>query len=229
MFDASIATPSSASDQPVLRCEALEKIYKMGEVDVRALDGIDFSRYGGELLVLLGVQAGTPLLEIGGPAGIEVVVDLLTTDAVHVKPGTPAVIQGWGGDATLAGKVRVVEPSAFTRLSALGVDEQRVNVVIAQSGPREMWALLGEGFGVEARFVLWEAPDVLKVPLGAVFRHGDDWAAYVVDDGKSKLVSIELGHRGETEVEVLSGLPEGATVAVHPGDRVKDGAHVEAR
>jgi len=175
------------------------------------------------------VQAGTPLVEVGDPAALEVVVDLLTTDAVHVQPGTPVVIQGWGGDRPVAGKVRRIEPSAFTRASALGVDEQRVNVVVAFTEPRERWAALGDGYRVEARLVLWQGENVVKVPQGAVFRHGNGWAVFRIDDGVARLTTVQIGHRGEIEAEIVSGLSLGATVAVHPGDRVKDGATVEPR
>jgi HlyD family secretion protein len=175
------------------------------------------------------VPAGAALVEVGDPAALEVVVDLLTTDAVHVQPGTPVVIQGWGGDKPLAGRVRQIEPSAFTRPSALGVDEQRVNVIIVLTEPRERWAVLGDGYRVEARLVLWESNDVVKAPQGAVFRHGDGWAAFVVDGRIAHLTSVQIGHRGEREVEIVSGLPPGATVAVHPGDRVVEGARVEPR
>ncbi|HVU04975.1 MAG TPA: HlyD family efflux transporter periplasmic adaptor subunit [Polyangiaceae bacterium] len=175
------------------------------------------------------VPPGAPLLEIGDPAALEVVVDLLTTDAVHIEPGTPVAIRGWGEERPLDGRVRLVEPSAFTRPSALGVDEQRVNVVVAFTGPRESFAALGDGYRVEARFVLWRAADVTKVPLGAVFRHGDGWGAYAVRDGIARLVSVAVGHRGEREAEITSGLAAGAAVLVHPGDRVRDGVRVEAR
>jgi HlyD family secretion protein len=175
------------------------------------------------------VQAGAPLLEIGDPAALEVVVDLLTTDAVHVQPGTPVAIGGWGGAATLAGKVRRVEPSAFTRPSALGVDEQRVNVVVALVEPHERWAALGDGYRVEARLELWRGEDVLQVPQGAVFRRGDGWAVFSVERGAAHLRPVTIGHRGESGVEILSGLDVGAAVAVHPGDRVKEGARVEPR
>jgi HlyD family secretion protein len=160
---------------------------------------------------------------------LEVVVDLLTTDAVHVAPGTPVVIRGWGGDKAIAGRVRRVEPSAFTRPSALGVDEQRVNVVIAITEPHEQWTALGDGYRVEARLVLWRSEHAVKAPQGAVFRHGDGWAVFRVTDGHAELVPVGVGHRGETEVEITSGLAEGATVVVHPGDRVKHGERVEAR
>ena len=139
------------------------------------------------------------------------------------------LIRGWGRDDVLAGRVRVVEPSAFTRPSALGVDEQRVNVVIVLTEPRERWMALGDGFRVEARVVLWQAADVLKAPQGAVFRHGDRWAVYRVENGVARMAPVDVGHRGDTEVEIVSGLSAGDAVAVHPGDRVKDGARVQAR
>jgi HlyD family secretion protein len=175
------------------------------------------------------VAAGTPLVEVGDPHALEVVVDLLTTDAVRVAPGTSVAIDGWGGDHPVTGRVRLVEPSAFTRPSALGVDEQRVNVVIALTDPPESWAALGDGYRVEARLVLWKGDDVLTVPHGAVFRHGAGWAAFRVEDGVARLGPVTIGHRGDTEVEITSGLSPSSVVAVHPGDRVKDGVRVEAR
>lgn len=126
------------------------------------------------------VQAGTPLVEVGNPEALELVVDLLTTDAVRVAPGTPLTIQGWGGDRALAARVRRVEPSAFAKLSALGVEEQRVNVVAAFTERGEERASLGDGFRIEARLVLWRGDDVLKVPHAAVFRRGDGWAVFRV-------------------------------------------------
>jgi HlyD family secretion protein len=175
------------------------------------------------------VPAGTPLAEVGDPAALEVVVDLLTTVAVQVRPGTPVTIQDWGGEGPLAGRVRLIEPSGFTRPSALGVDEQRVNAVVAITAPRASWTALGDGYRVETRLVLWRGDDVVRAPQGAVFRHGDGWAVFRIEAGRAVLVPIQVGHRGETEVEILSGLPADATVAVHPGDRVKPGVRVEAR
>jgi HlyD family secretion protein len=174
-------------------------------------------------------QAAAPLVEVGDPRALEVVVDLLTTDAVHVRPGTEAIVQGWGGDAPLRGRVRRLEPSAFTRPSALGVDEQRVNVIIALMEPAEMWSALGDGYRVEVRFVLWQSVRVLKAPQGAVFRYRDHWAVYRISDGVAHLNPVSVGHRGETEVEIISGLEPGTTIAVQPGDRVKEGARVEGR
>jgi HlyD family secretion protein len=173
------------------------------------------------------VQAGTPLVEVGNPEVLELVVDLLTTDAVRVHPGTPVTIQGWGGDRTLAARVRRVEPSAFTKLSALGVEEQRVNVIAALGDPRQEWTALGDGFRIEARFVLWEGDGVVKIPQGAAFRRGDGWAVFRVVAGKARLTPVRIGHRGDTEVEVLGGLEPGAVVVVHPGDRVREGAKVD--
>ncbi len=172
------------------------------------------------------VAAGVPLVEVGDPAALEVEVDLLTTAAVQVRPGTEVVIHGWGGEAPLSGRVRRVEPSGFNKPSALGVDEQRVNVLIALTDPPARWSTLGDGYRVETRLVLWEGRDVVKAPQGAVFRHGDGWAVFRVDGDRAALVPVEIGHRGETEVEILSGLPPDVPVAVHPGDRVKAGARV---
>jgi HlyD family secretion protein len=173
------------------------------------------------------VQAGTPLVEVGDPAALEVVVDLLTTDAVHVTPGTPAAIVGWGGDRELAARVTRVEPSGFTRPSALGVDEQRVNVILGFSDPRSEWASLGDGFHVEARLVLWRGDQVLQVPTLAVFRQGGGSAVFSIEDDRARLLPVAIGHRGDMQVEVVSGLSPGDSVIVHPGDRVKDGVRVE--
>lgn len=179
------------------------------------------------------VQAGSPLVEMGDDSLLEAVVDLLTVDAVHVRVGTPVVIQGFdGGERKLTGRVRQIEPSAFTRPSALGVDEQRVNIIIALTDPREQWADLRDGYHVEVRFVLWRGEDVLKVPNGAVFRRGDRWAVYTIDNTsapRAHLTTVTVGHRGESEVEILSGLGANDAIAVHPGDSVKDGVRVEAR
>jgi HlyD family secretion protein len=175
------------------------------------------------------VPAGAPLIEVGDPDALEIVVDLLTTAAVQVRPGTAVEVTGWGGEGPLAGRVRLIEPSGFTKPSALGVDEQRVNVVVVLSDPRERWVALGDGYRVETRMVLWQASDVLKAPQGAVFRHGDGWAVFRIENGRAQLVPVQIGHRGDTEVEILSGLAPGETVAVHPGDRVAPGARVEPR
>jgi HlyD family secretion protein len=175
------------------------------------------------------VQAGAALLEVGDPGALEVVVDLLTTDAVGVHPGTHVAIVGWGGDQPLEARVRRVEPSAFTKVSALGVDEQRVNIVASPGGAASDWAGVGDGYRVLARLVLWQGADVLRIPQGAAFRRGDGWAVFRVQGGAARLAPVSVGHRGETEIEVTAGLSTGDTVVVHPGDRVRDGVRVDVR
>lgn len=179
------------------------------------------------------VQAGTPLVEIGDPASLEVVVDVLTADAVLIRPRAPVSIvrwsRSWDGDQALAGHVDRVEPSAFTRISALGVEEQRVNVVIDIDEPREHWTALGDGFRVEVRIVVWEDSDVLSVPASAVFRHDTRWAVYQVRDGVAHLVPVEVGQRNDDRVQILSGLDQGDRLVVHPSDRVSEGVEIAAR
>lgn len=175
------------------------------------------------------VQAGAPLLELGDPAALEIAIDVLTSDAVRIPIGAHVELDRWGGAGTLAGHVRRVEPSAFTRISALGVEEQRVNVLIDLDTPREQWAALGDGFRVEARIVVLEVPGALSVPATAVFRHGTGWALYRLVEGRAVRTEIETGARTGTEVEVRSGVDEGDVVIVHPSDRVADGIEVERR
>jgi HlyD family secretion protein len=175
------------------------------------------------------VRAGTPLLEVGDPRALEIVVDVLTSDAVGIRRGAEAIIDRWGGEKPLAAHVRRVEPSAFTKVSALGVDEQRVNVIIDLDDPHEVWAELGDGYRVEARIVVGEAKDVIKVDDSAVFRHAGGWAVYRVDGGKAVLTPIEIGARNGLEVEVVEGLDADAKVIMHPSDQVEDGRRVRPR
>ena len=175
------------------------------------------------------VPAGTPLVEIGNPGQLEIVVDLLSTDAVKVQPKFRAHIEGWGGSAPLAGRVRLVEPAGFTRISALGVEEQRVNVLIDFDDPHGEARKLGDGYRVEVSIVIWERADVLKVPTSALFRQGDEWAVFTVRDATARQTMIRIGQRNAVEAEVLSGLGEGDLVIVHPGDTVLDGVSVTAR
>jgi HlyD family secretion protein len=175
------------------------------------------------------VAPGTPLVEVGDPAALEIVVDVLTTDAIVVRPGAHVEIDRWGGERVLRAHVRLVEPSAFTRVSALGVEEQRVNVVIDLDEPRERWAALGDGYRVEARIVVWDAANVLRVPASAVFRSGDGWAVFRVEGPVARLRSVEVGKRNGVDVEVLRGLAASDRVIAHPSDRVADGVEVVAR
>lgn len=174
------------------------------------------------------VQAGTALLEVGDPGRLEVAVDVLSQDAVHVTPGARVAVVRWGGGRALDGHVRLVEPSAFTRVSALGVEEQRVWVVIDLDAPREMWASLGDGYRVEVRIVVWESSDVLKAPTSALFRRGDGWAVYRVEDGTARLRRVETGKRNGLEAEVISGLEAGDTVIVYPSDAVEEGVAIRS-
>jgi HlyD family secretion protein len=186
---------------------------------------------GGRVLRLLEeservVLAGTPVLEVGDPSRLEVVTDLLSTDAVRVQPGDTVLIEEWGGGQALRARVRMVEPSGFTKVSALGVEEQRVNVIadlVEPPGP------LGDRYRVEAQVVLWGAADVLKVPLSALVRRGEEWAVLGVRDGRARLRPVKLGHRGEFEVEVLEGLMPGEEVIRFPSDLIRDGTRVRAR
>jgi HlyD family secretion protein len=172
------------------------------------------------------VAAGAPLVEVGDPAALEIVMDLLSADAVAVKAGAEMWIEHWGGEKRLAARVRLVEPSGFTKVSALGVEEQRVNVVADFTSDPADRAALGDGYRVHARVVVWQKPDAIRVPLSALFRDGDRWAVFVLSQDRAHRRAIEIGHRGDRDAEVLSGLDEGDRVVVHPGDRLTDGARV---
>lgn len=173
------------------------------------------------------VSVGTPLVEIGDVSDLEIVADLLTSDAVRVPAKAPVAITGWGGEMPLKGRVRLVEPGGFMKISALGVEEQRVNVVIDIFSDRNEWRSIGDGFRVDAAIEVATADNVLKVPEGAVFREGGGWAVFVVSDGRAAKRSIKVGRRGSGWVEIEEGLAVGDRVILYPGDRVSDGARVE--
>ena len=187
------------------------------------IDGVVLRVFGKSSRTL---QAGTDLLEIGDPRDLEMRLDVLSQDAVKIEPGQKIIIEHWGGEGKLSGRVRRIEPSAYTKVSALGVDEQRVDVIADFESET---AALGDGFRIEARVVIWEAGDVLQVPAGALFRSGDDWAVYRIEDERAKLVTIEVGHNSGDAAEVLSGLVLEDKVILHPGDHVTDGTRVTAR
>ena len=172
------------------------------------------------------VAAGTPLMEIGDPTDIEVVVEVLSRDGAAIAPGTPVDLEQWGGGEPLKAKVRLVEPAAFTKISALGVEEQRVNVVADLLTPPEQRRNVGDNFRVEARIIVWESRDALKVPAGALFRKGDQWAAFVVAEGRARLRMVKAGRSSGTETQVLEGLKAGEEVILYPGSRVRDGQRV---
>lgn len=172
------------------------------------------------------VAAGTPLLEVGDPGDLEVVIEMLSREAASLEPGMPVRLEQWGGPHPLEARVRRVEPSAFTKVSALGVEEQRVRVLADLVTPPEARRGLGDQFRVEAVVVVWAGADVLKVPLGALFRRGSDWAVFVLDQGRASLRRLRVGHRNEREAEILEGLKEGERVILYPGERIRDGQRV---
>jgi HlyD family secretion protein len=173
------------------------------------------------------VMPGMPLLELGDPADLEVVVDVLSRDGAVIVPGARVELDHWGGGKPLEGKVRLVEPAAFTKVSALGVEEQRVNVIIDLLTPPEQRTTVGDGFRVEARIIVWEEEKVLKVAAGALFRTRQDWSCFVVENGRAVLRSIKAGRSSGVETQVLEGLKEGESVILYPGGRVKPGQRVK--
>ncbi len=175
------------------------------------------------------VPAGEPLVEIGNINELEIVSDLLSEDAVKIRSGYRVLIEQWGGGMTLEGRVRLVEPSGFTKLSALGVEEQRVNVIVDFEDPVQAAEYLGDGFRVEVRMVIWETEETLKIPTSSLFRSGEDWAVFTVIDGKAVQRKVEIGERNGLEAELLEGLSESDPVIEHPSDDVVDGADIVAR
>lgn len=172
---------------------------------------------------------GLRLVEVGDPTDLECEVDVLSTDAVKIEPGQRVLFEHWGGPTPLHGRVRVREPAAFTKVSALGVEEQRVNIIIDLLGSPQERAALGDGYRVEARIVTWEGRDIIKAAAGALFRHGPDWAVYRIEDGRAALRTVTLGQGNGLETQVLEGLQPGDRVILHPSDRVTDGVAVEPR
>ncbi|WP_428408471.1 efflux RND transporter periplasmic adaptor subunit [Hyphococcus sp.] len=176
------------------------------------------------------MPAGTPILEIGDPLGdLEIVAELLSTDAVKVSPGDRVIVEKWGGEPALEGRVERIEPWGFTKYSALGVEEQRVNAIIQFAGAEDARERLGHGFRVEVRIVVWEDENALTIPSSAVFRSGDNWAVFAVDRGRARLHIIEAGRNNGIVTEVRSGLEEGDAIILYPGNRVSDGARVKQR
>ena len=175
------------------------------------------------------VTPGTPLLEIGDPTDLEVVVDVLSQDAVRIQPGNEVILKNWGRGEQLTGRVRRVEPSGFTKVSALGVEEQRVNIIVDFLSPPEARPMLGDGFRVEARIVVWESEQVTKVPTAALFRTQRGWAVFVVERGIARQRPLEIGHANALEAEVTQGLVEGEIVLLHPSDKISEGTRVQNR
>jgi HlyD family secretion protein len=234
---AALATAQAALDRSVYQLERA-RAQLVSPVERRGVEECACvalrSPVDGQVLRLLQqsegvVEAGTPVIEVGDPRDLEIAVDLLSADAVKVQAGQRVIIDGWGGDDSLEGRVRLVEPFGFTKVSALGIEEQRVNVIVDITSPRDAWTRLAHGYQVEARIVLAERKNVLKVPLTALFRDGPDWAVFVVDSGRAKLVRVTLGESNGIETEIATGLTEHERVVLHPSDRVRDRVRVVSR
>ena len=163
---------------------------------------------------------------IGDPHALEIVIDVLSTEAVKVRPGMPVLLEGWGGAKALRARVRLVEPFAFTKVSALGVEEQRVNVIADFVDAPQA---LGDAYRVEARIVLWSSPDVLKIPSNALFRKGDGWAVFVADNRRARLRAVKPGQRAPLESEIVDGLAAGERVVLHPANDIADGTRIQIR
>lgn len=203
------ASPRAASVQPIeVRSPVSGRVLRVFQESERA------------------VTSGTPLVEIGDPADLEVVVEMLSRDGAAIPAGATALLEQWGGPVPLEGRVRLVEPAAFTKISALGVEEQRVNVVVDITTPLEQRLSLGDNFRVEARVIVWEDARALKVPSSGLFRRGNEWAAFVVRDSAARLVPVKTGRSSGAETQVLDGLKEGDEVILYPSDRIQDGQRV---
>lgn len=175
------------------------------------------------------VQAGEPLLELGNARSLEVMVEVLSADAVKLKPGTKVQLERWGGDQPLEGTVRSIEPTAFTKVSALGVEEQRVRVIADITSPEEQWSRLGDGYRVEASFILWQEENVLQAPASALFRVNGGWAVFVRDGAYARRREVRIGQRNGLTAQILEGLQEDDEIVRHPDDTVEDGTLITAR
>ncbi len=171
------------------------------------------------------VSAGTPLVEIGDPGDMEVVIDVLSSDAVKVEPGMRVFVEEWGGGSPLQGVVRTIEPAAFTKISALGIEEKRVNIIVDLDEPE---ARLGDNYRVQAKIILWRGDDILQVPVSAIFRGEKGWNVFSVRENRVVKQSLTIGRRGTYHAEVLDGLEEGDRVVIHPTNDLEDGMRVKA-
>jgi HlyD family secretion protein len=213
---ARLIDPSSIGSQPNLHCCVTIRAPVTGRV-LRIIQDSEAV-----------VAAGAPLLDIGDPLDLEVVADLLSTEAVQIRSGYAARIDGWGG-SPVQGRVTRVDPAGFLKVSALGIEEQRVRTTIDFADPPEAWSALGHDFRVIVHVTVWAGTDVLTIPVGALFRKGNDWAVYAVKGGRARATVVRIAHRNAQAAEVLSGVSAGDRVVLHPSDRVKDGAAVSQR
>lgn len=176
------------------------------------------------------IPGGAEIMTLGDPDDLEIVAEFLSTDAVEIEPGSPAFIENWGRDRSpLRGQVRLIEPYGFRKISALGVEEQRVNVVVDFVGQPEEWATLAHGYRVEVAVVTWEGVDVTQVPVAALFRNGEQWAVFRVVGNEARLTPIEIGRQNGTSAQVLDGIGEGEMVILYPGEQLADGVRIVDR
>ena len=175
------------------------------------------------------VRTGEPLLEVGDPSALEIEVDVLSADAVKIKPGMKVFFDRWGGEQPLEGVVRIIEPVGFTKISALGAEEQRVLIISDFASPAELWQRLGDGYRVESQFILWHEENVLQVPASSLFRYKDGWAVFVIEGKRAKRRDVKVGQRNGLIAQILEGVKEGETVINHPSDIVEDGRRVKVR
>lgn len=232
---AAAASAQTAAEHAVARAEAEWQATKArlsrpgtstGVISVRApVNGVVLKRLRESESV---VAAGEPLMEIGDPRQIEIVADLLSADAVRVHTGDSVSIERWGGSEALHGTIRRVEPSGFLKVSALGVEEQRVNVIVSLDDPAAA-AELGDGYRVDVRIAIWRSDAALTVPIGSLFRNGRDWAVFVLEDGRARMRTVEVGQRNNDVAQVLSGVAAGERVVLHPPDTVGDNTRIGAR
>ncbi|MBN1365137.1 MAG: efflux RND transporter periplasmic adaptor subunit [Syntrophaceae bacterium] len=175
------------------------------------------------------VDTGQPLIDIGDAGNLEVRVEVLSSDAVKIKKGTKVLFKRWGREEPLTGKVRLVEPAGFTKISSLGVEEQRVLVIVDITSPPEKWRVLGDGFRMEAHFIIWEGENILHIPESALFRSGKDWAVFVAENGEARKRIVEIGQRNGMNAEIVSGLRENEKVLVYPDDNISEGTKIKQK
>ncbi len=239
-LNVAVATAEAARENVNVRMAALDaarvRLMQPGSRDDPASEVEVRAPVGGRVLQVLQesenvVTAGTTLLRLGDPGNLEIIAELLSTDAVRIQPGARVMIENWGGRDVdpLAGRVRLVEPFGFMKVSALGVEEQRVNVLIDITDPPEAWTALGHGFRVEVGVVTWEADDVIQVPVAALFRDSGRWAVFRVVDERAVLTPVEVGRDNGRHAEVVSGLDPGQVIVMYPGEQISDGTRVRER
>ncbi|MCH7824422.1 MAG: HlyD family efflux transporter periplasmic adaptor subunit [Acidobacteria bacterium] len=247
MSQTALDLAEAAALRTMARREAARRVVDVAEYDIEAANtALRYSQTagaGGEMVSVQSpvsgrvlrllhesegvVAAGQALIEVGDPDLLEVEVEVLSADAVKIAPGTEVRFERWGGEDALQGVVRVVEPVGFTKISALGVEEQRVLTVVDIVSPAQEWKRLGDQYRVDAIFIVWRGDDVLSLPSSALFRHRDGWATFVVEDDVAHLREVEIGRRSGLRAEIRSGLSTGEIVIVHPDDSIEDGSAID--